>query len=144
MLKKVTKESLKENKIKTETESKEATKEIKTTKPVINIENKISNDDKKEGIENMNNINLENLFENVEIKNENRLSKEDNQVIDKFKKNLADMRKKFELYLHMYRENPIYKLKKNYKTGEYENKKIMGIDDSINTFEEEFIEKVIH
>lgn len=142
-IEKVTKESLKENiTIEKETESKEATKEIKTTKPVINIEDKISNDNKKEGIENMN-INLENLFENVEVKNENRLSEEDNQVIDKFRKTLADMRKNFELYLHMYRENPIYTLDKNYKTGEYENKKIMGVDSSINTFEEEFIEKVI-
>ena len=91
----------------------------------------------------MNNINLENLFDNIEIKNENRLSYEDNLVVEKFKNTLADMREKFKLYIDMYEKNPIIKLNLN-SNLEIKETNINGVQDSIRSFKAEFIENVVN
>lgn len=83
-------------------------------------------------------LNLENLFSNVKIENDKRLSAEDNEKMEEYKKVLADMREKFKLYLVFYKENPI-------KNIDYDGKikNVMGVKNSIYTFEEEFIINVI-
>lgn len=103
-------------------------------------DNKINNEKEAEG---MNNINLENLFNNIEIKNENRLSDEDNLVVEKFKNTLADMRDKFNIYIDMYEKNPIQKINVN-SNLEIKEEEINGVEDSIRSFKAEFIENVVN
>ena len=103
-------------------------------------DNKINNEKEAEGV---NNINLENLFDNIEIKNENRLNQEDNAVVEKFKNTLADMREKFKLYINMYENNPIQKIDVN-SNLEIKEKYINGVEDSIRSFKAEFIENVVN
>lgn len=83
-------------------------------------------------------LNLEKLFDNVKIENDKRLSAEDQQQMDIFKKVLGDMREKFNLYLEFYKENPIINI-------DYDGtiKEVMGVRNSIDTFHDEFVEKVI-
>lgn len=83
-------------------------------------------------------LNLENLFSNVKIENDKRLSAEDNAKMEEFKKVLTDMREKFNLYIAFYKENPILKIESNGI-----KKEIMGVRDSIYSFEDEFIIEVI-
>jgi hypothetical protein len=76
-------------------------------------------------------IDIENLFDNVTIENDKRLSEEDSEKMGVFKTILEEMREKFNLYLNFYKENPINKIDydgtikeingvKSYKNLEYE------------------------
>lgn len=85
----------------------------------------------------MENLNIINLFDNIKVENDKRLSQEDNLKMDEYRKILSDMRKKFKLYLDFYKKNPILNIDYN------ENlKEISGVD-SYKGLEHEFVEKII-
>jgi hypothetical protein len=82
-------------------------------------------------------VNLEKLFENVTIENDQRLSDEDNIKMEFFQSTLDNMREKFNLYLSFYRENRINKI-------DYDGtiKEINGVS-SYKNLEFEFVDKII-
>lgn len=85
----------------------------------------------------MENLNIINLFDNIKVENDKRLSQEDNLKMDEYRKILSDMREKFNLYLDFYKNNPI--LNMDYK----ENLKVIDGVDSYQGLEHEFVEKII-
>lgn len=85
----------------------------------------------------MENLNIMNLFDNIKVENDKRLSQEDNLKMDEYRKILSDMRDKFNLYLEFYKNNPILNI--NYNN---EFKEINGVD-SYNGLAHEFVEKII-
>lgn len=82
-------------------------------------------------------INLEGLFDNIEIENNNRLSKEDQEKMNQFDEILKDLQKNGQKYIDFYRENKLY----NYSSRSENNKEEVKI--SIWSFEENFVEKVL-
>lgn len=85
----------------------------------------------------MENLNIINLFDNIKVENDKRLSQEDNFKMDEYRKILFDMREKFKLYLEFYKNNPILNIDYN-----NEVKEINGAD-SYNGLRFEFVEKII-
>lgn len=85
----------------------------------------------------MENLNIINLFDNIKVENDKRLSQEDNLKMDEYRKILSDMREKFNLYLDFYKNNPI--LNMDYK----ENLKVIDGVNSYKGLEHEFVEKII-
>jgi len=82
-------------------------------------------------------VNIENLFENVIVENDQRLSDEDNIKMEFFQNMLDDMRNKFSLYLNFYNENRINNV-------DYDGtiKEIRGIE-SYKNLEFEFVDKLV-
>jgi hypothetical protein len=82
-------------------------------------------------------INIENLFENVAIENDKRLSEEDNTKMEFFQSTLDNMREKFKLYLDFYKENPISNV-------DYDKpiKEITGVK-SYKNLEYEFVDTIV-
>ncbi|MDM0660087.1 hypothetical protein QTH47_13260 [Clostridium perfringens] len=70
-------------------------------------------------------------FENVEIKNENRLCSEDLNFLEDLQEKFNNMREKFKIYIEFYRENKLYDLDKE------------EIKISCDSLEEYFVEKVV-
>lgn len=70
-------------------------------------------------------------FENVEIKNENRLCEEDLNFLEDLQEKFNNMREKFKIYIEFYRENKLYDLDKE------------EIKISCDSLEEYFVEKVV-
>lgn len=83
------------------------------------------------------NIDLEGLFDNIEIENNNRLNKEDQEKMNQFDEILKDLQKTGQKYIDFYRENKLY----NYSSRSENNKEEVKI--SIWSFEENFVEKVL-
>lgn len=81
-------------------------------------------------------LNLENLFNNVKIENDKRLSPEDQQQMDVFKNVLEDLQTTGKKYIEFYEENKLY----NYDSYK---KDIKEIEISILTLKDNFIENVL-
>lgn len=82
-------------------------------------------------------MDLEGLFDNIEIENNNRLNKEDQEKMNQFDEILKDLQKNGQKYIDFYRENKLY----NYSSRSENNKEEVKI--SIWSFEENFVEKVL-
>lgn len=82
-------------------------------------------------------VNLENLFENVVVENDQRLSDEDNIKMEFFQTTLNNMRDKFKLYLKFYKENTI-------NTIDYDGtiKEVSGVK-SYKNLEYEFVDVIV-
>lgn len=82
-------------------------------------------------------MDLEGLFDNIEIENNNRLNKEDQEKMNQFDEILKDLQKNGQKYIDFYRENKLY----NYSSRSENNKEEVKI--SIWSFEENFVQKVL-
>lgn len=105
-------------------------RKIKEVNNVINLE------EFREEIKEDNNVEINfddimNQFDNVEIKNENRINTEDLAVIEKLQKNFDKIKEGFKKYIDFIRENKLRDLKGK------------EITISIDTIEEKFIKEII-
>lgn len=82
-------------------------------------------------------MDLEGLFDNIEIENNNRLSKEDQEKMNQFDEILKDLQKNGQKYIDFYRENKLY----NYSSRSENNKEEVKI--SIWSLEENFVQEVL-
>lgn len=82
-------------------------------------------------------MDLEGLFDNIEIENNNRLSKEDQEKMNQFDEILKELQKNGQKYIDFYRENKLY----NYDSRSENNKEEVKI--LIWSFEENFVQKVL-
>lgn len=76
---------------------------------------------------------LLNMFDKIEISNDNRLVAEDAEKMNEFRNTLKEMRKEYTKYIEFYRENPVI----NYSTTKSFNK------TTYHDFEEKFIEDIV-
>lgn len=88
-------------------------------------------ENKKEMENNFNIDDILNMYDNVEVKNENRLSNEDMEAMQQLEKKFNDMREKFKLYLDFYDDNKII---------DFDNKELTR---SIYNLHDDFVKEVV-
>lgn len=98
---------------------------------VVNLEDYKETEKAEEENFEMNFDDIMNQFENVEIKNENRLCEEDLNFLEDLQEKFNNTKAGFKKYIEFYRENKLYDLEKK------------EIKISCDSLEEYFVEKVV-